>query len=359
MEKNKDRIIRKKRSLFTCSQDGMNNLLEQNIFNLYLYLLKKVYIHSYSKKCRIYINELNKFLGNKAKNITNEKLYKGIIKNLEPKCIQLNVLNNIVKTKRLEPGSYKIPIFGTIYVHDKYVEFSITDEMLQLIKITSEETYTSVRLSIAQQATCKYTPKFYEFISYYTKFTDSKKTRNNDITISVKKLKEFLSISDSQYENFNSLKKRVLIPVQKECAKFGLVFKYDYINFKNTKKIEFIKVSMSNDEKDRYQELKKKIVNISDNDDQIFLQAKEHARETTLEYLNSELLNSKEFCKNVESIQLGHKISMYVFKLKDGHYKDVNFDDLKYIIKYFHYFFWGIFFVSIPVFVFIFIFIKV
>ncbi len=339
MEKIEDRIIYKKKSLFTCSQNGMSTLLEQNIFNLYFYLVKRVYLHSYSNKCRIYIKELNKFLGNKEKNTTNKDLCTKILK-LESKSIQVNVLKNIVKTNRLEPGSYTIPIFGTIYIgdKDKYVEFSITKEMLQLVKITDDEkTHTTVMLSIAQKATCKYTPKFFELISSYTKFTDGKKSKNNDIILSIENLKEFLSITESQYKNFNSLNKRVLIPLQKECAKFDLPFTYGYINFNKSKKVEFIKISMTNTNKNKYQAKIKKIININDNNDQIYLQAKEHARETTLQYLKSELFNSVIFSQNVVSIELGDKISMYIFNLQGGHFQAVNFDDLKYIIKYFRY----------------------
>ena len=147
MERIEDRIIYKKKSLFTCSQNGINTLLEQNIFNLYLYLVKRIYLHSYSSKCRIYIKELNKFLGNKEKNTTNKELCKKIL-NLESKSIKVNILKNIVKTKRLEPGSYSIPIFGTIYIDAKYkyIEFSITKEMLELVKITKDDKrYTTVK----------------------------------------------------------------------------------------------------------------------------------------------------------------------------------------------------------------------
>ena len=346
MEKIKDRVIYKKKSLFTCSQNGINTLLEQNIFNLYFYLVKRVYTHSYSSKCRIYIKELNKFLGNKEKNTTNEELCEKILK-LESKSIKVNILNNIVKTKRLEPGSYSIPIFGTIYINPKYkyVEFSITKEMHQLVKIREDDKrYTTVKLSIAQKAVCKYTPKFFEYISYFTKFTDGKSMRNNDIKINVENLKEFLSIDKLQYKNFNSFKKRVLLPLQRECAKFGLIFEYDYENFYKSKKVEFIVISMTNTNKNKYQETIDNISQLDDSNDHIYLQAKEHAREITLKYLKSELFNSDIFTANVVDIKLGNKISMYIFHLKDGKHllKDgnflpVNFDDLKYIIKYFRY----------------------
>jgi hypothetical protein len=339
MEKIEDRIIYKKKSLFTCSQNGINTLLQQNIFNLYFYLVKRVYLHNYSGKCRVYIKELNKFLGNKEKNTTNKELCKKIL-NLESKSIRVNILNNIVKTKRLEPGSYSIPIFGTIYIDPKYkyVEFSITKEMLQLVKITKDDKkYTTVSLSIEQKAVCKYTPKFFEFMSYFTKFIDGKNTRNNDIKVNVENLKEFLSIDKAQYKNFNSFKKRVLLPLQKECSKFGLIFEYDYENFYKSKKVEFIVISMTNTNKNKYQEMIKNISQLDDNNDHIYLQAKEHARVITLKYLKSELFNSDIFTANVVDIKLGNKISMYIFHLKDGNFLPVNFDDLKYIIKYFRY----------------------
>lgn len=322
-----NRVVNKKRAVIQSSSSL--TLLEQNVYNLFQYVLTKSYKQSYSTQCVIPYIAFRHFLGSKLPG--SRKNVIEVLSGLQRK----NIVFDIIKKSEefygeSDTDTCGFPLLAGFKVPSNEAENIVIDippMLMEIIRTNQKHQYTPVLLQVAKDAKNKYTPRVYDYIMSFAEEEEGK-----DINIKNLPIEDFRSIcgvEEGQYKTVAELKRGVINPAQKECSKkFNLDFSFDFVRV--GRKVTHISISF--DKKSQIKALKfansKKPISLKE--DIFITESRKHATEVNLKEFTAELSRFNSF-SSVESLE---RSLHYKIVLKDGSYILANFNEIKELIDY-------------------------
>lgn len=199
-------------------------LIQEKVFTFVIYELQEYIKRSMKGESVAQMNIFQRESDNievilPLKYIGRPSQYPLIRQSTEQICKVLVVLNDLEKKERSVTGLFSQVTSPEENKRSNLIRIEIKKSVAQLLmqidynynhrnNISQAEEYTTFLLSVVQQSKNKYTPRIYKMISQWRKMGAFK--------ITLEKFRARLGLNTGQYENFNDLKKRILVPVQEE-----------------------------------------------------------------------------------------------------------------------------------------------
>lgn len=301
------------------------NLLEQNLFNLFQYILTKAYKYSYSEECVMSYAAFRHFMGSKLP--SSSKSVEELFASLHSKKIILNVLNEKGTKKVATSGVSMIGDYDLPKNEDENIVIEIPKHLIETIRAYGKPfPYSTSLLKVAKESKSKYTPRIYDFLYRYA-------SAGEHIPIpklTIKDFRDICGVATDSYESVSELVRRVIKPAQEEARdKFGLEFKYNLE--KIGRKAKYITFEFDIEQRKKATDFveKEKAKDISDEDDFFVSHARKHSEEQNVRYFNESLLFDS--VSHVESTNTALYYKIYLTK---GKPIIESFSDIKATLDY-------------------------
>jgi len=325
-----------KQSIVIQSQVRLN-LLEQNIFNLFQYIITKAYKKSFSTKCHIPYNAFKVFLGTKVSGVSRNKIIE-IINGLQRKNIVFDVIRESKyyidsNIPGLEKGTYGVSLIGDFFIPQdttKDIVIDIPDLLREIIKSGTERGYTPLLLHVGKEAKNMYTPRVYDYMMNLINIAyNIRKGKEVEQKISIVKFKKITGIKDDQYTKINDLKKRVIEETKNECLLFGINFTYEFE--KEGRKIQNIIFKISKEDIKKSKKYVESQVIIKEEDDIFIRHARELALRDNLIKFDNEITQKNDNIKQI--VATNNPLKFKVLFANDS-FKIIEFEELAQVVEY-------------------------